>query len=114
MNASARLVARIESSGCPGEFRQRGCCIVTRALSAAIRREIEMAKTDARRQREVVAVRLEPCPKLFARRLARGGNVLGEELHLLRHAAFDNGVVLVESKGERFAIENLFAHLVFN
>ena len=73
-----------------------------------------MAETDARRQRELVAVRLEPCPELLGRRLARGGDVLGEELHLLRHAALDDRVVLVESQRERFAIEDLFAHLVFD
>ena len=100
--------------GLPGELRQCGRRIVMRARPTAIGREIEMAETDARRQRELVAVRLVPFTEFLGRRLARGGDVLSEELHLLRHTALDDRVVLVDSERERFAIENLFVHLVFD
>ncbi len=73
-----------------------------------------MAETYARRKCELVAVRRVPCPELLDCRLARGGDVFGEKLHLLRHATLDDRVVLVESECERFAIEDLLARLVFN
>ncbi len=47
----------------------------------------------------------------LARRFAQRGEILGEEIHLLRHAAFDDRVVLVEAHGQRLAIEHLFADL---
>src|SRR5215831_5739756 len=43
----------------------------------------------------------------------RSGHILGEELHFLRHAALDDGVVFVESYGKRLAIQDLLADLVF-
>ena len=43
-----------------------------------------------------------------------GGNIFGEELHLLRHAAFDDVIVFVQAHGQAFAIEDLFADLVFH
>jgi hypothetical protein len=44
----------------------------------------------------------------------RGGHVLGEELHLLRHAALDDLVVLVEAHRQRLAVEDILLHLVFD
>ena len=41
----------------------------------------------------------------------RRRDVLGEELHLLRHAAADDLVVLVEPQREPLAIKNLLLHL---
>ena len=52
--------------------------------------------------------------ELGRRRLARGGNVLGQELHLLRHAALDDLVVLVEAHRERLAVEDLLLDLVLD
>ena len=40
--------------------------------------------------------------------------VLGEKLHLLRHAALHDGVVLIEAHGQSLAIENLLADTVFH
>ena len=48
------------------------------------------------------------------RRLARGGHVLGQELHLLRHAALDDLVVLVETHRERLAVEDLLLDFVLD
>ena len=73
-----------------------------------------MTETDARRERELVVVRLVPCPEFLERRFARGGHVLSDELHLLRHTALDDRVVLVDSERDRFAKENLFLHLFFD
>ncbi len=42
---------------------------------------------------------------------ARGRDVLGDELHLLRHAALHDGVVLVEAHREALAIQDLLLHL---
>ena len=71
-----------------------------------------MAEADARRQRELAAVRLVPGREFLARRLARG--ILGEELYFLRHAAPDDCVVLVKAERECFAIEDFFAHSVLD
>ena len=46
-----------------------------------------------------------------ARRLAQRGCVLHHELHLLRQATLDDGVVLVEAERHRLAGENLLADL---
>ena len=43
-----------------------------------------------------------------------GGHIFGEELHLLRHAALHDGVVFIETHGQRLAIEDLLADLVFH
>ena len=43
-----------------------------------------------------------------------GGHILGEELHLLRHAALHDGVVFVEAHGQRFTVKDFFADLVFH
>ena len=43
-----------------------------------------------------------------------GGDILRQELHLLRHAALDDGVVLVEPHRQRLAIENVLANLVLH
>ena len=44
----------------------------------------------------------------------RGGDVLSEELHLLRHAAPDDLVVLVEPHRDRFAIEDFLLDVVLD
>ena len=41
-----------------------------------------------------------------------GGDVFGEELHLLRHAALHDGVVFVEAHSQRFAVEDFLVDLV--
>ena len=53
----------------------------------------------------------EPAPQLVVRRLAQRRCVLHDELHLLRQAALDDGVVLVEAQRHRLAGENLLADL---
>ena len=73
-----------------------------------------MAEADPARQRELVTVLLVPALELGSGRLARGGHVLGQELQLLRHAALDDGVVLVQSHRQRLAVEDLFLHFVFH
>ncbi len=44
----------------------------------------------------------------------RGGDILCQELHLLRHPPLDDGVVLVEPHRQRFAIEHVLANLVLH
>ena len=46
--------------------------------------------------------------------LAQGGHILGEKLHLLRHAALHDGVVLVQAERQRLAVEDLLADLALH
>src|SRR5262249_55485783 len=77
-------------------------------------REIQVAEAQARRLRERIAVLLIPALELILRRFVRGGDVLGEELHLLRHPALDDGVSLVESQRQPLAIENFLLYPVLD
>jgi hypothetical protein len=97
-----------------GELRQRLLRIVSRAGAAPVGREVQMPEGEPGRLREFRAVLLEPCLELGRRRLARGGHVLGQELHLLRHAALDDLVVLVEAHRDRLAVEDLLLDLVLD
>jgi hypothetical protein len=65
-------------------------------------------------QRELVPVLVEPHLELGGGGLVSSGDVLGEELHLLRHAALDDGVVLVQTHGQGFAVQHLLADLVLH
>ena len=51
--------------------------------------------------------------ELFVARLC-GGHVLGEELHLLPHAAANDEVVAVQARRPAFAIENLVADVILD
>ena len=51
--------------------------------------------------------------ELFVARL-RGSHVLGEEFHLLPHAAANDDVVAVQARRPAFAIENLVADVVLD
>ncbi|EXI78895.1 MAG: hypothetical protein AW10_02722 [Candidatus Accumulibacter appositus] len=73
-----------------------------------------MTEAQPFRHRELVAVLCIPGPQLLGARLLGRRQVLGDELHLLRHAAFHDLVVLVEAHGQRFPIEDLLANPVFD
>ena len=70
-----------------------------------------MAERHQARRGKTLCVLREPAPQFVARRLAQRRCVLHDELHLLRQAAFDDGVVLVEAERHRLAGENLLADL---
>ena len=78
------------STGWPASLASACCRIVARARAAPVGREVQVPEAQPRRLRELGAVRLEPGLQLVGRRLARRGHVLGQELHLLRHAALDD------------------------
>src|SRR4030095_12259748 len=73
-----------------------------------------MTEAPLRRLRDGRAVLLVPGPELRGGGLARGGHVLGQELHLLRHAAPNDLVVLVEAHRQRLAVEDLALDLVLD
>ena len=73
-----------------------------------------MAEAVAAGQGELVAVFLEPGFELRGGWLVSSGHIFGEELHLLRHAALDDGVVFIQTHGQRLAVEDLLANLVFH
>src|SRR5208283_392524 len=100
--------------GLAGNLSQRLGSVVQSVLAALVRGKVEMAEAVAAGQGELIAVLLEPSLELRGRRLVRRGHVFGEELHLLRHAALHDGVVFIEAHGQRLAIEDLFANLVFH
>ena len=106
--------ATFASWGWPASFASAFAASSRARCAAPIRREIEMAKAHPAGLCELGVVLFEPAPELRRVRLARGGHVLGEELQLLRHAALDDGVVLVEPHRQRLAVENLFLHFVFH
>ena len=85
--------------------------IVLRARAALVGCEVKVAEGNARRRLELVGILLEPGLELGRCRLARGRDVLGDELHLLRHAALHDGVVLVEAHREALAIQDFLLHL---
>ena len=70
-----------------------------------------MTKRHQARQCETLRVLLEPVPKLVLGRFAQRRHVIHDELHLLRQAALDDGVVLVEAERHRLAGKNLLADL---
>src|SRR5262249_27712992 len=51
----------------------------------------------------------EPRAELIGRRLPERRDVLEEELHLLRHPALDDRVLLVEAERQRLPVEDLLA-----
>ena len=59
-----------------------------------------------------LGVRLEVLPEVVGARLGRRRDVVQRHLELLREAAADEDVVLVEIEGEGFAIQDLLAHPV--
>ena len=71
-----------------------------------------MVKGDARRQRKIAGMFVQPPLQLDLCRLAERREILGEEVHLLSHAANNDGVVLVESHGNRFAVQHLLMHFL--
>src|SRR5262249_49194319 len=96
------------------QLLKRSGRIVSRPSTPPIRRKIKVAEAEARRLRERIAVLLIPALELVLRRLVRSSDVLGQELHLLRHPALDDGVPLVESQRQPLAIENFLLHLVLD
>ena len=84
---------------------------VARAGAAPIGREIQVTKRHQARRGKALCVLREPAPQLVVCRLAQRRCVLHDELHLLRQAAFYDGVVLVEAQRHRLAEENLLADL---
>src|SRR5688572_2085980 len=70
-----------------------------------------MAEGNARRRREPRGPRLEPATKFARSGIAHRGDVLGQEIHLLREPALDDRVVLVEPERQRLAIKDLLADL---
>ena len=56
----------------------------------------------------------EPRFEFRSRGLVSVGYVLSKELHLLRHAALDDVVILIEAHGQRLAIEYFFAHAILD
>ena len=93
--------------GLPGELRERAFGVLAGAGPAAVGRKVQVTEADPRRLLELVPVLLVPARKLGGRRFVRRSDVLGDELHLLRHPALDDGVVLVEAHRQPFAIEDL-------
>ena len=70
-----------------------------------------MTKRRPARHREARRILLEPGLEFLAVGFTQGGKILGKKLHLLRHAALDNGVVLVQAERQRLAVEDLLAYL---
>jgi hypothetical protein len=73
-----------------------------------------MAEAESRRLFEQPLVLVEPGSKLGVGRRMLRRRVFGEELHLLRHSAPHDLVVLVEPEREAFAIKNLVLHIVLD
>ena len=69
-----------------------------------------MAKARARRKRKATRILREPGSEFGIAGILQGGNVFCQEIHLLRQAALDDLVVLVEPKSHGFTEENLLAH----
>ena len=114
MNGSASEPAIFASTGWPASFAS-ACCASSRARGP--RRS--GAKYRCRKLNRGGCANLalffsNQLSELGGRRLARGGHVLGQELHLLRHAALDDLVVLVEAHRERLAVEDLLLDLVLD
>jgi len=82
--------------------------------TAVVWRKIEVPEAQPWRLREVGAVLLKPALEFIRGRLASGGHILGEEFHLLCHAALDDLIVLVEPHGQRLAVEHLGLHLLLH
>ena len=111
MKGSASAAAAWVSTGWPAS-RASACCASSRAR--APRRSGE--KYRCRRLRRGGCANLalfvsNQRLQLVGRRLARRGHVLGQELHLLRHAALDDLVVLVQAHRQRLAVEDLLLDL---
>ena len=111
MKGSASAAAAWRVDRLAGELGQRLLRIVARARTAPVGREVQVPQAQSRWLGELGAVRLEPALQLVGRRLARRGHVLGQELHLLRHAALDDLVVLVEAHRQRLAVEDFLLDL---
>ena len=72
--------------------------------------EIHLTKRELRLHAKLVGVRLQVCIQLGVGRLGLGGTVIGDELHLLRQAATDDDVVLVEAERQCLAVKYFLAH----
>ena len=73
-----------------------------------------MAEGGAIRERKFLRILRVPIFEFLSAGLVCGRYVLGEELHLLRHAALDDGVVLIEAHRQSLAVENFLANESFN
>jgi len=100
--------------GLTGDLGQRLGGVVLRVLSALVPGKVKMAEAVATGQSEPVAVLVEPGFEFCSGWLVSGGHIFGEELHLLRHAALHDGVVFIEAHGQRLAVEDFLADLVFH
>src|SRR5215472_2574933 len=99
MNQSASEEASFESSDWPeifaNAFTASSCALCPRRSGEKYR-----CRNEARLVKgEFLAVLLVPGLEFGRRGLVSGGHVLGQELHLLCHAALDDGIVLVEAHG---------------
>ena len=56
-----------------------------------------------------IGVRLQIGTQLVVGRLGLGGNIIGDEFHLLLQAAADDGVVLVQAQRQRLAVIDFLA-----
>ena len=74
--------------------------------------EIHLAEREPWLDAKRVGVRLQIRVQVGVGRLGLGGDVVGNELHLLPQAAADDGVVLVQAQRHRLAAQDLLAHPV--
>ena len=114
MNGSAIDAASFESCGWPASFVSAFAASLTRTGSTTVRREVQVAEAHPIGLRERGAVLRVPGLELGPVGLARRADIFCQELHLLRHAALDDRVVLVEAHRQRFAVEDLFLHPVLD
>src|SRR5262245_22884154 len=100
--------------GLTSQLRKRMRRIVACPGTPPVRREIQVAEAEAGRLRERITVLLIPALELVLRRFVRGSDVLCEELHLLGHPTFDDGVALVEPERQPLAVENFLLHPILD
>ncbi len=77
-----------------------------------LRVEIHLAEREPRLEAELVGVRLQIRVQFGVGRLGLGGDVVGDEFHLLLQAAADDGVVLVQAQRQRLAVVDFLPHAV--
>ncbi len=67
-----------------------------------------------RRYGEAFAVGRVPAPQLNVTWVLQGGNIGGEEVHLLGQPPSDNRIAAIKPQCRRFARENLLAYLLID
>ena len=114
MNGSASELAIFASTGWPASLAS-ACCASSRAR--APRRSGEKYRCRKLSRGGCANLAWFCSNQLMSsavRRLARCRHVLGQELHLLRHAALDDLVVLVQAHRQRLAVQDFLLDLVLD